>query len=115
MREFLPLLFVSAVIGFLTFQEVVLYESTHFGVSESAPAPTYIKDIRPLFKRSCLPCHGPGTGRNWLDYNTAYKKRKYIKFRVLARKDMPPLYWQKQLSDEERELIGKWVDEGAKE
>jgi len=28
---------------------------------------------------------------------------------------MPPLYWQKQLSDEERELIGKWVDEGAKE
>ncbi len=80
------------------------------------PAPiTYTTDVRPLFKRSCLPCHGPNTGRNWLDYDTAYRKRIYIKFRTLIKKDMPPSYWKKQLSEEERDLIGQWVDAGAKE
>lgn len=86
------------------------------GTSNSKPSsasPTYINDIKPVFEKSCLPCHDKGSALgNWLDYKTVSNKKALIKNRVFEKKDMP---LGKPLSENQRTLIAKWVDMGAPE
>jgi len=80
----------------------------------SQDPPTYTDDIRPIFERTCAVCHNR-TPFNWMEYKTAYRYRKRIYNRVVFRRNMPPSYWQKQPTEDERKLIGEWVKTGAKE
>ena len=74
---------------------------------------TYKKDIRPLVETKCATCHNESTPeRNWLNYKTIYDKRERVRFRVLVVRDMPQGY---AMTEYERLLVGKWVDQGSKE
>lgn len=73
---------------------------------------TYTDDIKPIFKKNCAVCHSRAP-LNWMDYETAYRYRHKIYERVVRLKNMPPAYWKQKPTDEERELIGKWVKTGA--
>lgn len=95
--------------------------STQNGELNSSPqkpgnnnaGPTYVKDIKPLFEKNCLPCHDKGSALgNWLDYKTVSTKKALIKTRVFEKKDMP---LGKTLPESQRALIAKWVDMGASE
>jgi len=76
---------------------------------------TYTKDVKPLFENKCSYCHGKGAWRDWTVYKTAYMYRCKILDRATNKKDMPPPYMKKQLTEEDRTLIKNWVTTGAKE
>ena len=78
--------------------------------------PTYTKDIKPIFQRSCSACHNASTPeRNWMNYKMAFKKKDAILDRTTKRKDMPPSYWPEKLTDTDLALIKSWVGSGAAE
>lgn len=74
-------------------------------------SPTYIKDIKPLFKHRCSECHDYMPGRDWQKYEDAHKYSDKIKKRVYD-KSMP---LGRTLPQSEIDLIIEWVDEGSKE
>ena len=72
---------------------------------------TYENDALPIFKSRCIKCHNEKTpGRNWLKYDDAFRKRIMIRYRIKS-KLMPPK--PNPITDEEREILIKWVDQGA--
>lgn len=72
---------------------------------------TYSKDILPIIKNRCAMCHNSGTpDRNWLDYQTTYKKRASIKLR-LENRSMPIGI---TMLDSERKMMINWVNSGGK-
>lgn len=75
---------------------------------------TFTKDAKPIFEARCTMCHNSGTpGQNWTDYNDAKKGAKKIKDRVIIKKDMP-LSNATNMTEAERTVIKKWIDEGTK-
>ena len=75
--------------------------------------PTYTTDIKPIFETKCIQCHSPSwVDKNWMDYGIAFKNKDKIKIRV-QNETMPPGNIT-ELTKNERELIIKWVDQGAK-
>ncbi|MCM2280032.1 MAG: hypothetical protein NDJ89_18315 [Oligoflexia bacterium] len=74
---------------------------------------TYSGQILPLFKKHCSGCHNDDSSiPNWLTYKVAFERRERIYERVVVKKDMP---LGGALSDEERELVGRWIRAGAPE
>lgn len=93
--------------------------------SAAMAAPTFSKDIAPIFYRHCAGCHRPGdiAPMSLLDYKSARPWAKAVREAVLTRK-MPPWFadprWgsfsnDARLSPGEIETIKAWVDQGAKE
>jgi mono/diheme cytochrome c family protein len=89
------------------------------------PAPTYSKEVAPIFYKHCTTCHQPGDigPFSLLSYKDARPWVKSIREKVAAR-EMPP--WQadpkhgkflndRSLSQQEIDTLLAWVDGGAKE
>lgn len=87
------------------------------------PAPTFSKDVAPIFFQRCAGCHRPNdiAPMSLLDYASARPWAKAIRASVLARK-MPPWFADPRyghfandarLSNAEMETIKAWVDGGA--
>ncbi|MCB0414206.1 MAG: c-type cytochrome [Bdellovibrionales bacterium] len=73
--------------------------------------------VKYIFKNVCANCHKPGGNQpDWTDEKAAieYAKTKgqKLKMKVVARQggEMPMAPFQDKVTDEERQLIGKWVD-----
>ncbi len=104
----------------------------------SAPAPlSFNKDIRPILSDQCFACHGfdektreedlrldtqEGATEDLGGYAAIVpgdREGSEVWLRITDKEDpMPPKKyhgqgWHKRLSDEEIELIGRWIDEGA--
>src|SRR5580698_7453485 len=88
-------------------------------------APTYYKDVLPLFQKHCQSCHRPGEAAPMAltDYASARPWAKAIKQAVLERK-MPPWYADPHygkfsndptLPEAAIETVALWVDAGAPE
>ena len=90
-----------------------------------APAPTFTKDVAPIFQEKCQSCHRPGyiAPMSLVTYEEARPWAKAIKERVITRQ-MPPWHLDKSagiqhfandrsLSDEQINTIVRWVDGGA--
>jgi hypothetical protein len=86
-------------------------------------APTFSRDVAPLFQKHCQVCHRPGEAAPFalLDYEQARPWAKAIRAAVLQRK-MPPWFADPQygrfsndrsLSSEQIRTITGWVDAGA--
>jgi hypothetical protein len=86
---------------------------------------TFTKDIAPILQRSCVTCHRAGemAPMSLTTYQEVRPWVRSIKTRV-AKREMPPWHVDKtigiqrfkddpSLSDEEIEMISKWVDNGA--
>jgi len=90
-----------------------------------SPAPTFSKDVAPIFYQRCVACHHPNdiAPMSLLDYKSARPWAKAIREAVLARK-MPPWFADPhfgsfandaRLTAGEIETIKIWVDQGARE
>ncbi len=88
-------------------------------------APTFNKDVAPIFHERCVQCHRPNdiAPMSLIDYKSARAWAKSIREAVLTRK-MPPWFADPQfghfandarLKKDEIETIKAWVDGGAKE
>ncbi len=93
--------------------------------AEPAKAPTFTKDVAPIFQAKCEACHRPDSmaPMSLVTYQDARPWAKSIKARVAARQ-MPPWHIDKNvgiqefkndrsLSDREIDTITRWVDAGA--
>jgi len=78
-------------------------------------ATSYQKDALPIFQDRCSQCHNANSAPqpNWLDYDTAKSKKDRILDRVYTKKDMPPFGNVTKITDQEREVLKNWVEEGA--
>ena len=88
------------------------------------PAPTYLRDVQPIFMGNCSRCHNQQSRfiYDWLDYKTAYADRWEIRRRIwdswkgtYYKEAMPVANSPESLAltDEERMTILKWVDNGG--
>jgi hypothetical protein len=91
----------------------------------AAQAPTFTKDIAPIFQNKCEACHRPDSiaPMSLVSFEESRPWARSIKNRVQTRQ-MPPWHIDKtigiqefendrSLSDKEIETIAKWVDAGA--
>jgi Flp pilus assembly protein TadD len=94
-------------------------------MATEGPAVTFTKDIAPIIFRRCSLCHRPGAVGPFslLTYEDVRRRARQI-VEVTSRRLMPP--WppepgygdfadERRLTDEEIELIRRWVDSGALE
>jgi mono/diheme cytochrome c family protein len=97
---------------------------TNRATESTNQAPTYLRDIQPIFMGSCSRCHNQQTRfiYDWLDYKTAYADRWEIRRRIwdswkgsYYKEAMPVANSPESLAltEEERSTIMKWVDEGG--
>src|SRR6202167_15320 len=90
-------------------------------------APTFSKDIAPIFERACQNCHRPGSiaPMSLLTYQDARPWARSIKVKV-AKRHMPPCHIDRNvginkfkddpsLTDAEVAAISAWVDQGSPE
>ena len=88
-------------------------------------APTFTKDVAPIFQKACQTCHHAGTSApmSLVTYDEVRPWARSIKLRVASR-DMPPWHLDKtvgirhykndrSLRDDEIDTIVRWVDAGA--
>ncbi len=86
--------------------------------------PTFAEDVAPIFYKNCTTCHRPGGlgPFSLLDYDSTTPKLAKIRGMVMSGR-MPP--WQaagprgvfrndRRLTDQERDMIVRWVNSGAK-
>lgn len=91
----------------------------------AAQAPTFTKDIAPIFQNKCEACHRPDSiaPMSLVSFEESRPWARSIKNRVQARQ-MPPWHIDKtigiqefendrSLSDQEIDTIARWVDAGA--
>ncbi len=73
-------------------------------------------EVRPILENRCMNCHGhSSTGAifiDWTDYQVSFEKREELYLRVVELKNMPMYTKMPTL---ERELIGRWVEQGARQ
>ena len=69
-----------------------------FLLATVAPAPTFTKDVAPIFNRSCVVCHRPGSiaPMSMMTYEAARPWARAIKQKVFAR-EMPPWYIERNV------------------
>jgi hypothetical protein len=93
-----------------------------FAVSAAA-APTFTKDVAPIFYKNCVSCHRPGeiAPMSLLDYRSARPWAKAIR-EVVATRKMPPWFADPRyghfsndtrLKEQEIETVKAWVDGGV--
>ena len=94
-------------------------------VAAATPAPTFTKDVAPIFQAKCQACHRPGmmAPMSLLTYQDARPWARAIRERV-SRREMPPWHLDKtvgiqnfkndtSLTDDQITTIVAWVDGGA--
>ena len=96
------------------------------GEKSSAPAaPTFTKDIAPIFFKNCAECHRPGeiAPMSLMNYKEVRPWAKAIREKVVSR-EMPPWHadpahgqWanDKRMSQKEIDTILAWIEGGVKE
>lgn len=99
--------------------------ASHARSDDAAPAPTFSRDVAPIFQNRCQSCHRPGEAApmSLLSYAEARPWARSIAKAVAAR-EMPPWFadpavgrWKNdaRLSDEEVRTILAWVEAGSPE
>ena len=123
---------LSAVIGSLLCAEALAQNADSSAANPAGPAspeitnqaPTYLRDIQPIFMGSCSRCHNQQSRfiYDWLDYKTAYADRWEIRRRIwdswkgsYYKEAMPVANSPESLAltEEDRSTIVKWVEEGG--
>ena len=111
--------------GGLTLAIVSAAQSPSSAPAPSGQAPTFTKDVAPIFQQKCQVCHQPNSiaPMSLITYEEARKFATRIRSRVRARV-MPPWHIDKtigvrefkndrSLTDQQIETIASWVDAGA--
>lgn len=122
---------LTAVIGCLTLAKTLAQNAPEVSndnvtttSGQTNQAPTYLRDIRPIFMGNCARCHNQQDRfiYDWLDYKTAYTDRYEIRRRVwnswkgdYYKESMPVANSPEAqaMTEEDRLMILKWVDDGA--
>ena len=70
------------------------------------------EEVKPIFQKHCTQCHNTNwPDKDWTNYDIIFKNKDKIKLR-LSNNTMPPGNFTK-MTKEERNLLIKWIDDGA--
>jgi len=110
------------------FTAATLYTLGVVCLPAQTPSVTFEKDVRPIFTKSCLGCHGAAMQMGDLDLRTPASilkggkskvpalvkgsAEKSLLYQKIADKSMP--FGDTKLSDTETQIIRAWIDGGAK-
>ncbi|OFZ20321.1 MAG: hypothetical protein A2Z20_04475 [Bdellovibrionales bacterium RBG_16_40_8] len=74
-------------------------------------APSFAKDIKPLFTAKCAMCHGPGKAikSDYSIYEFSVANKEILNNRVVVKKNMPTMVPFDQAS---RDLVAAWIAGG---
>ncbi len=100
------------------------HDSSDISSAATNQAPTYLRDIQPIFMGDCSRCHNEQSRfiYDWLDFKTAYSDRWELRRRIwdswkgtYYKESMPVANSPESqaITDEERLKIRDWVDAGA--
>jgi hypothetical protein len=98
---------------------VVFSLSAPFAKIEGSPL-SYNRDVRPVLSDNCFACHGPDSGNRKaylrLDLEGAFDRAEFVSRIFATDRDevMPPPKSHKKLSIAQKELLKRWVEEGAR-
>ena len=73
--------------------------------------------VRQIVDSKCISCHSGARASGGISYENDSEivaRAGQIKSEVVVQKTMPPANSPMQMTEEERTLIGAWVDQGAK-
>jgi len=98
---------------------------SHSSATNKSAAPTFTKDVAPIFFKNCAECHRPGeiAPMSLMNYKEVRPWAKSIREKVVSR-EMPPWHadpahgqWSndKRMSQKEIDTITAWIDGGAAE
>ncbi len=115
------IIFVSLIC--LIVAAVIMTRGNLIGVE--AAAPTFSKDIAPIFAKNCMGCHRPGeiAPMSFMTYKEIRPWAKAIREKV-AKREMPPWHadpahgeWtnDRRLSQKDLDTVVAWIDGGAPE
>ena len=119
-------LIVLAALGTLALLAVVMVVSTMNFSSPSLPAdapPVTLAQLQPIFQQRCQACHSahptdPGyrAPPKGIAFDTANEIQRYapVIYRMAVLTRAMPLGNKTGMTPEERMLVGRWIDEGAK-
>lgn len=94
--------------------------------ADDAPAPTFSKDIAPIFQNRCQNCHRTGVQFTPMGLMTYEETRPWVKSirKAVSERTMPPWHADPaygkfknnpSMPEEEVKLITRWIDAGAPE
>ncbi len=110
----------------LVFVASALMLSTEAACAEEAPV--FEKDVLPIFTRYCFNCHGKSSPQLGLDLRTARQTlkgsqngpvivkgslEKSLLWEKVSKREMPLAIFKLKLSDDEIEIVRKWILAGA--
>jgi hypothetical protein len=110
---------------------VLLIAATHFSSGASPDGIRFNRDIRPILSDNCFRCHGPDKNQRKAKLRLDYRDVALEKGAIVPNKPdeselvkrifttneddvMPPPESHKQLSAAQKELLKRWIAEGAK-
>jgi hypothetical protein len=116
-------LIVFVTLSCLAVAAVIVTRGDSTGVE--AAAPTFSKDIAPIFAKNCMGCHRPGeiAPMSLMNYKEVRPWAKSIREKVIKR-EMPPWHadpahgeWSndRRLSQKDLDTIVAWIDGGSPE
>ena len=86
----------------------------------------FVKQIKPLFEKHCMECHGPEEDGNGFRIDRKDETMEYIEadaadesylYELMTSEDedevMPPPDYKHQVTDKERNLVKAWINQGA--
>ena len=135
---FMPRHILSSLFGTLALCGVGGHPQSAGASPEETPreAVSYNRDIRPIFSDTCFRCHGPDESSREENLRfdlpeSAFAEREGGYFAIVPGDPeaseawllindedpeyrMPPLKSHLKLTEEQKELIGRWIEEGAK-
>jgi len=116
---------VESYVGFAALAVAVTVLSAGVTISQAPGAPTFSKDVAPIFQEKCQACHRPDSiaPMSLVTFEQSRPWAKSIRERVINR-NMPPWHIDKtvgiqhfandrSLNDTEIDTIVRWVDAGA--
>jgi hypothetical protein len=127
-------LLIGPLIGLLIWPIGGLFGSTHLAGFDETKLPIDFSDqVRPILSQHCFACHGPDqksrkAGLSLLDEVSATRtlesgyraivagnrEESELWLRITSPEDpMPPSKEHDELSSEQVEILGRWIDEGA--
>ncbi len=83
-------------------------QTTFSGISKTGPY--FQPDVLRVIQKNCIGCHGPGSAKDWTNFNLFSSAKEKIQLRVLSANPTMPLGGR--LADDDKQTLRLWIAAG---